>query len=209
MTANAADEAVAIEATEGRRERSKAANRQAILNAARRIFAQLGYDAATVRDIIRGTELASGTFYNYFKSKEEVFEALADDGARRFRPVLRAARENSTGFEDYIQIAVHAYFTFLVEEHRGGAHPIQDRGPHMRMRTPETLAVYEEVRDSVVEVIRRGAAPQVDPDFFAAASIGIAQEVGEVMLRQANPDVDTAARFVTNFILGGVQRAAE
>ena len=79
----------------GKRERTKAANRQAILAAARRVFAQLGYEAATVRDIIRGTELASGTFYNYFRSKEEVFEALADDGARRFRPILRMARQNA------------------------------------------------------------------------------------------------------------------
>src|SRR5262249_45547626 len=65
----------------GKRERTKAANRTAILAAARKVFAQLGYEAATVRDIIRGTDLASGTFYNYFRSKEEVFEALADDGA--------------------------------------------------------------------------------------------------------------------------------
>src|SRR5262245_64464196 len=79
----------------GKREKTKVANRQAILAAARRVFAQLGYEAATVRDIIRGTELASGTFYNYFRSKEEVFEALADDGARRFRPILRSAHENA------------------------------------------------------------------------------------------------------------------
>src|SRR4029079_16907220 len=74
----------------GKRERAKAANREAILVATRRVFAQLGYDAATVRDIIRGTELASGTFYNYFRSKEEVYEALADDGAARFTQILRA-----------------------------------------------------------------------------------------------------------------------
>ena len=82
------------------------------------MFAQLGYDAATVRDIIRGTELASGTFYNYFRSKEEVFEALADDGARRFRPLLRAAREKAKTFEEYLHTAFLAYFRFLVEDNR-------------------------------------------------------------------------------------------
>jgi AcrR family transcriptional regulator len=203
-----APETVESEAGEGRREKSKAANRQAILTAARRVFAQLGYDGATVRDIIRGTELASGTFYNYFKSKEEVFEALADDGARRFRPVLRAARESAACFEDYIYTAVHAYFTFLVEEHRGGGHPLKDRGPHVRSSTPETLAVYEEVRDGVADAIAKGVAPRVDPDFLAAASIGVAQEVGDVMLRQTPPDIDAATRFVADFILGGVQKAA-
>src|SRR5262249_62144598 len=100
----------------GKRERTKAANRQAILAAAKRVFAQLGYEAATVRDIIRGTDLASGTFYNYFKSKEEVFEALADDGAARFKPMLQAARTQATSFEDYLRTSYRAYFQFLVDE---------------------------------------------------------------------------------------------
>lgn len=212
MTASVAETAdmstVEREASEGRREKSKAANRLAILDAARRVFAQLGYDGATVRDIIRGTDLASGTFYNYFKSKEEVFEALADDGARRFKPILRAARENATCFEDYIHTAVHAYFSFLIEENKSGAHPLVDRGPHVRSSTPGTIAVYEEVRDGVSEAIARGVAPQVDPDFLAAASIGVAQEIGEVMLRQSPPDIEAATRFVAGFILGGVKMAA-
>ena len=69
--------------TSGKREQTKVANRRAILDAAREVFAELGYESATVRDIIRRTGLASGTFYNYFRSREEVFEALADDGAAR------------------------------------------------------------------------------------------------------------------------------
>src|ERR1019366_10095935 len=50
----------------GRREQTKAQNRATILHAAREVFAELGYDAAGVRDISRRTDLASGTFYNYF-----------------------------------------------------------------------------------------------------------------------------------------------
>ena len=49
----------------GRREQTKAANRAAILEAALEVFGELGYDAASVRDVIRRTDLASGTFYNY------------------------------------------------------------------------------------------------------------------------------------------------
>jgi AcrR family transcriptional regulator len=67
--------------TKGKREQTKAQNRQLILEAARNVFAELGYGATTVRDIIRATPLASGTFYNYFKSKEEVFQAIHDESA--------------------------------------------------------------------------------------------------------------------------------
>ena len=83
----------------GKREQTKLANRQAILDAARAVFRELGYEAATVRDIIRRTGLSVGAFYNYYRSKEEVFAALADDGARRFRPILHAEYLKADDFE--------------------------------------------------------------------------------------------------------------
>lgn len=197
-------EAASIEPI-GKRERTKLANRQAILMAARRVFAQLGYEAATVRDIIRGTELASGTFYNYFRSKEEVFEALADDGARRFRPILRMAREHARSFRDYLHSAFVAYFRFIVEDNESEGRPIDERRPHViRMDTPEMMAVYNEVRQSLEEAIARGDAPHVDADYLACACIGIAQEVGGAMLRREPPAIDEAAAFATSLILNGL-----
>lgn len=191
----------------GKRERTKAANRQAILAAARRVFAELGYEAATVRDIVRGTDLASGTFYNYFRSKEEVFEALADDGARRFRPILRMARMNATSFEDYLHSAFVAYFRFIVEDNPSEGRPIQERRPHLRMDTPEMQSVYQEVRQSLEEAIAHGDAPSVDADYLACACIGIAQEVGSAMLRRQPPAIEAAADFATGLILKGLYGA--
>jgi AcrR family transcriptional regulator len=204
MTMPAATAAEKLEEGAGKRERAKAANRQAILEAAKRVFAQLGYETATVRDIIRGTELASGTFYNYFKSKEEVFEALADDGARRFKPILRAARESSPTFEDYLRGAYEAYFRFMLEENRAGSLPLAARRPHVRADTPEMIAVYSEVRDGIVNAIARGLAPPVDADYLASVCIGVALELGPAMLQRNPPDVEGAARFAASLILGGV-----
>lgn len=192
----------------GKRERAKAANRTAILVAARRVFAQLGYEAATVRDIIRGTELASGTFYNYFRSKEEVFEALADDGARRFKPRLLEARAKAHSFEEYLRVAFEAYFTFMAEENREEGRPIDERRPHVRNDTPEIMAIYTEVRQGLEEAIASGAAPKADADYLARACIGIAQEVGDAMLRRTPIDTRAAADFAVGLILNGVRGAA-
>lgn len=63
----------------GKRERNKQANRAAILAAARACFVERGYDAVAVRDIVRRTDLAAGTFYNYFPDKESVFRALLEE----------------------------------------------------------------------------------------------------------------------------------
>lgn len=193
----------------GKRERAKAANRHAILVAARRVFAELGYEAATVRDIIRGTELASGTFYNYFRSKEEVFEALADDGAARFKPILRTARERARNFEDYLRGAYEAYFRFIVEDNRIEGRPVEERRPHVRSDTPEMIAVYEEVRLGLEDAIGRGLAPKVDAEYLAYACIGIAQEVGGAMMRRSPPDIKGAANFATALILNGLNRSSK
>jgi AcrR family transcriptional regulator len=49
-----------------------------ILDAAEKLFAERGYEAATVNDILDAVKIAKGTFYYYFKSKEEVLDALID-----------------------------------------------------------------------------------------------------------------------------------
>jgi AcrR family transcriptional regulator len=77
----------------GRRERTKAANRAAILSAAREVFAELGYGAASVRHIVRRTDLAAGTFYNYFPDKEAVFRELVGEVGAEARQRVRAARQ--------------------------------------------------------------------------------------------------------------------
>ena len=99
--------------TAGRRELTKTQNRETILLAARQVFAELGFATATVRDIIRATPLASGTFYNYFKSKEEVYQALRDEQALRLRPRLREARLAATTAQEFFQASFAAFFAFV------------------------------------------------------------------------------------------------
>src|SRR6185437_171083 len=84
----------------GRREQNKAENRAALLKAARTVFAEMGYGAAGVRDIVRRTDLASGTFYNYFRDKDEIFEAVVAEMSvelmkrhRQKRAMARTAEE--------------------------------------------------------------------------------------------------------------------
>src|SRR3954467_7608048 len=80
------------EANVGRREERKAQNRAKLLEAARKVFAQKGLGAATAGDIVRGTALASGTFYNSFRDKEDAFRALLAEMAERSRAIVRVQR---------------------------------------------------------------------------------------------------------------------
>ena len=69
---------------------STADKRSAILRAATRVFARNGYFNAKVADIARAADVADGTVYLYFKSKEEILHSIFDqniadaiDAARR------------------------------------------------------------------------------------------------------------------------------
>src|SRR6201992_399894 len=99
-------------ASANRRGPPKRQNRETILAAAKSVFAELGFASATVRDVIRATPLASGTFYNYFKSKEEVYQAWRDDVALAVRPALRQARREATSLEAFLGASFRAFFDF-------------------------------------------------------------------------------------------------
>jgi AcrR family transcriptional regulator len=58
---------------------AKAATRQRILEAAKRLFATAGFDASTTRDIADAAEIAAGTLFNYFPSKEALLASLATE----------------------------------------------------------------------------------------------------------------------------------
>jgi AcrR family transcriptional regulator len=192
--------------TRGKREETKASNRQAIIDAARQVFAELGYGATTVRDIIRATDLASGTFYNYFKSKEEVFQALQDETALRVRPRLRAERIRARNFEEFISGSFRTFFDFVKNDHATFA--TMRRNPEMqrvRIDTPEVVAGFDELRTDLERAIESGVVPDADPDLLMASIVGVAFEVANHLVAREDLGVDDAAKFATALFLGGVQ----
>src|SRR5262245_19672677 len=73
---------------------AKEETRERIVAAAIEQFRAVGFEAATTRDIARQAQVAAGTLFNYFPSKEAIVLALAadallsagDDFAKRRRP---------------------------------------------------------------------------------------------------------------------------
>jgi AcrR family transcriptional regulator len=62
---------------------TKEATRQSILEAARKLFTEPGYDAATTRDIARAARIGVGTLFNYFPTKESIALALVGEAWSR------------------------------------------------------------------------------------------------------------------------------
>ncbi|MGD0866352.1 MAG: TetR/AcrR family transcriptional regulator [Rhizomicrobium sp.] len=190
----------------GKREQTKAQNRQTILEAARLVFAELGYGATTVRDIIRATPLASGTFYNYFQSKEEVFQAIQDESALRIRPRLHEERAKAATVEEFISGTFRTFFEFVAGDHSNFRTLRMNTDTlRVRMDTPETIAGFEELREDLLSAIAKGMFPPVDADFLMASIVGVAFELAERMSRREIRDPAVATAFATALFLGGIR----
>jgi AcrR family transcriptional regulator len=193
----------------GKRELTKAHNRAAILEAAREVFAELGYDAAGVRDVIRRTELASGTFYNYFPDKESVFRAVLDESAQEVRYRLVAVRARARSVEEFVGDAYRAWFEFLVEDELMFELMQRNAGPIRALFGDPILgAGVEELLADLNAAIDRGELPAMDSDYMAGAMAGAALELGVRMAERAPADVDGAVSFATDLFLGGIERLA-
>src|ERR1041385_1106571 len=58
------------------------AKRRQIIEGARAVFLAQGFDAASMNDIARKAGVSKGTLYVYFKSKEDLFEAITEEQCR-------------------------------------------------------------------------------------------------------------------------------
>lgn len=191
----------------GRRAATKAANRAAIIDAARSAFAELGYGATTVRDVIRRTGLASGTFYNYFPDKEALFRAVVEQIGAGVRARVQAARRRAGSLEEFVAAGYREYFGFLAEDPEAFA-LMRRNGGTIRAMFDEPVfgAGVEELEADLRAAMAAGIVPSHDAAYMAAAMVGAALEVGVVMIGREPPDVGGATRFATRVFMAGIER---
>lgn len=74
-----------------RRQAAKVRTRQKVLDAARTLFAERGYDPATIRDIAKGAGMSTGAVFANFQDKAELFEAVLSEDMVRLAETMKAA----------------------------------------------------------------------------------------------------------------------
>src|SRR5689334_14257986 len=154
----------------GRREQNKAENRTALLTAARAVFAEMGYGAASVRDIVRRTDLATGTFYNYFDDKDAIFRAVVGELTSEILRRHQAGRRTARTAEEFVRRHFEVYFRFVAEDPELLA---LARRNMTAIRTlldhPEVRVLSQALHQDIIEAMAAGILPQHDPTLLAAS----------------------------------------
>ncbi|MGH0035186.1 MAG: TetR/AcrR family transcriptional regulator [Myxococcota bacterium] len=104
--------------TENSRERARAARRQAILEAAERVFAERGFGGATMAEIASKAGYSAGNLYNVFENKEALFAEVLTTRAALLLEAVRASLRKGGSLEEIIDRHIDVVVRF-VEEYRG------------------------------------------------------------------------------------------
>ena len=86
-----------------------------IITAARMVFAEKGYSAATVDEIASRAELAKGTIYVYFDSKEEIYNAVLANDLESLRQLTLKKIGAADSVHEKISAYIHARFEYCEE----------------------------------------------------------------------------------------------
>lgn len=128
--------------SEDRRARRREQTRARLIDAARTLMAERGFNEVGIAEITAAADLGTGTFYNYFSSREQLQAAVAEDSVEKVGDILD---RDVSGLEDPAEafasslrhLVRHAlsdrvWGGFLVQ--MGAAHPALVRilGPRAR-----------------------------------------------------------------------------
>jgi AcrR family transcriptional regulator len=155
----------------GRREANKRATRQALQQAADRLFAQQGYAATTVRDIAQAAGVTERTFFRYFTGKDE----LIIDEALGWLPDLRERLRTRPASEDPVTAlrrSVLGLASSLASSPRPSLLWLYAEGPPGARNTLLRPGVALKIEADLAEVIRKrlersGQASAIDNEYLA------------------------------------------
>ena len=152
--------------------------RQKLLDAAEKVFAELGFHDASIVKITEAAGVGQGTFYLYFASKKQVFDELVLDLNARVRHAMtEAAAAGSTRAESEL-LGFGGFFRFTAE------HPALYRIIRQaEFVSPESLQLhYERLTEGYVaglkQAMEAGEVAQGDPEVLAWSLMGIGELLG-------------------------------
>ncbi|MEM7513469.1 MAG: TetR/AcrR family transcriptional regulator [Bacteroidota bacterium] len=97
----------------GKLAENKKRNEQAILSAAISLFANKGFEETSISDIVSGSKLARGTFYNYFSSKEEIWDKFMENFISDINIALIEERKQAEDIDEFLYNTFYSYLQFF------------------------------------------------------------------------------------------------
>ncbi|MET9126822.1 TetR/AcrR family transcriptional regulator [Streptomyces sp. NPDC004528] len=181
----------------GRRERKKAATRQAIADSALQLFLERGYDHVSIRDIADTADVSTATVFKHFTGKEAL---VFDQEEATDAHLVAAVRERAAGLSVIDALRRHVLDTWLPI----AAHPQREEFNRLVDSTPALRAYAERMWARHTDTLSAAIADEYGVDHGNLACVTLARFVLEVpVLAQGQKDHRAAVEEVFDILEGG------
>mgnify|MGYP002622730605 CR=1 FL=1 len=181
-----------------------------LLDAAGEEFGARGYHETAISSITQRAGVGLGTFYVYFKSKQEVFEALVADMGARTRHALADAVKDAPNRLEAERLGIHAYLEFA-RSHKSLYRVVMEA----QFVAPEAYRDYYRVfsaayRQQLAQAAGRGEIREGDDDVRVWALMGASTFLGlRYGVWDDDADVGAVADAAADLMINGLAERGE
>jgi len=187
----------------GRRERKKAATRQAIADAALRLFLDRGYDEVSIRDIADAADVSTTTLFKHFTGKEAL---VFDQDENRESELIVAVRDRAAGQSIPDALRQHVLDTYLPV----AAHPQRAGFTHLVEATPALRAYAERMWTRHTDSLAAAIADDAGVEHDNLACVALARFVLEIpALARGRQDRRAAVETIFDILTHGWEPPAD
>ena len=133
-----------------------------ILAATRQLVIERGYNKVSIRDIAGECGIATGTFYNYFRSKQAVISALLADDWARMQRFVQSHTESDLPVIRQLEDIFNDLKKMMFSVHQLWAQGFPDDFESETMN--KTAQIKKQLRIDYAETVRRIIHGHTDPD---------------------------------------------
>ena len=175
------------------KKRRREETRQRLMEAALNVFAQRGYERATVDEVVKEAGFSKGAFYVHFESKEDLFWAMLDERIAAMQEAFRRALDVEAPVVENERRLLTTIFDFEKQQRSWPAlfmEFVAHAGRNDKVRE-QLSALYQRWHSFAVEILTQGQeAGRVRKDLDVAfmASVIIALIEGSIMQSRLAPD---------------------
>jgi len=189
--------------------------KEQLIDAAVHIFHQKGFQKTRISDIVSEAGVAQGTFYLYFRSKEEIFRQINTAHMNRFVKVFEET-DLLFGGDDIqaIRKNIHHFLNKLLEIYKQNVHVSELLFREGIGHGGLFKEIHENFFDSFISLLRKHMKRDISPDHFhfedaetiAVFLLGIFERSASYfMLMQKQFNTEKLAGRMTDFMLNGLQ----
>tara|TARA_B000000557_G_C20751009_1_gene432966 strand:- start:321 stop:935 length:615 start_codon:yes stop_codon:yes gene_type:complete len=195
--------------TQRKRQINKKQNRDSIILASRKVFTEMGLDSSNVRQIVSVAGLGSGTFYNYFDDKTEVFLVIVNRLINEFSNFIIPEINKAKTFDDLVSIAFNSWFNWISNDAENYVFFKNNKKYILDLKwLSQNSKEYQNFNKKLLEVTINMSKiikfPQNDISLMVTSVIAVSVNLGDELLERSDMSPSEVSSFATKLFLKGL-----